>query len=143
MNSAYDDSVYDGILERLEHEHPDPAEFGLPKELAEESGVGYSAWWVIQSGYASLMSKINDGDDSIDDAVSGFAEYMSSTTRMSLTVPVYLPEMVRGLAGGPRQMNDAVISLVTNAYMPKHQETQGALESLAARVARIEAALSA
>lgn len=58
---------------------------------------------------------------------------MTSVERMSLTVPTYIPYLVRQLAEGPRQMGEAVTKLVIDAFL-REPEPQGILERIESRL---------
>ena len=75
-------------------------------------------------------------------ATDEFDVFATSMERMSLTVPTYIPYLVRHLAEGPRQMGEAVTKLIVQAFVRK-PEPQGILERIESRLNSMENRLQA
>lgn len=130
-----------------------PHDYGLPSEL-DKDGKFLEAWYQFQSDYAEenaqrLVATIDlpergseRWDFMVHETTQEFDEHVTSMERMSLTVPRYIPLLVRHLAEGPRQMGEAITQLVVQAFVKK-PEPQGILERIESRLNNMENRLQA
>lgn len=133
-----------------------PHRYGLPPELDEDKEF-FDAWSQFQWAYAKdnaqrlvvqRLVETNDLPDPgsekwdfmIHETAYEFDEHVTSTERMSLTVPIYIPYLVRHLAEGPRQMGEAITKLIVQAFVKK-PEPQGILERIERRLNAMESRL--
>lgn len=125
-----------------------PHRYGLPPELDEDEEFS-EAWKEFQWAYAldnaeRLVEQIDlpDPDSErwsfiVHETAREFDEHVTSMELMSLTVPIYIPYLVRHLAKGPRQMGEAITKLVVQAFVKK-PEPQGILERIESRLSNME-----
>jgi hypothetical protein len=127
------EELYSAILDALGNKTPNL--YGL--DLEDEPG---GVWFAVYSGFAAnftAQADVNrDVEELTQEAEDGFDAEMSGTVRMSLTVPGYVPYLLRELAPGPRSMGDTLTQLVVSAHKPK--PTMGILERIEERLLMLE-----